>query len=274
MKLQLNDADLWYEVRGAGAPLVVLPGGPGFAHDYLRPHLDPLGTIVTTVWLDLAGTGRSSLAGGVETISHERWISDLEALRVHLELENWIVFGHSYGGFVALDYALAHPASVTALVLCASAPSGAHLATLFDRMPPEMTSADRELLEAIFGGQVPDDEMDAGVQTAVQFFFVSDPSPDVPGSFHLQPDTFRHVFETCLPELAIEDRLVEVAVPTLVVAGDGDWQVPEDVTMRLVTGIPGAEMAIITGAGHYPFIDDSYRFVTVVTEWLRHAALS
>ena len=274
MKLPLADSVLWHEVSGDGIPMVMLPGGPGFAHDYLRPYLDPLAAELTIVWVDLPGTGRSVIESGVDSISHGRWIADLEALRTHLGWDRWIVFGHSYAGFVAVDYALAHPASVTGLVLCASAPSAAHLATLFDRLPPELTSADREFLEALFGGQILDHELEAAVRTAVQFFVHSDLTQEDLNRFLLQPDTFRHVLGACLPAVAIEDRIGEVAAPTLVVAGDADWQLPEGVAKRLAAGIPGADVAIIAGAGHYPFIDDSHRFVAAVTEWLRRAVLS
>ena len=174
MQLKLDDGGLWYEVMGSGPPMVVVPGGPGLAHDYLRPHLDPIAGDATLVWLDLPGTGRSEI-GGVESITHGGWIQAIEALRNHLGFDRWVVFGHSYGGFIAVEYALAHPGSVAGLVLCASAPSPAHLATLLDRVPAELSADDRGLLIALLTGQVPTDEMESRVREATRFFLCREP---------------------------------------------------------------------------------------------------
>ena len=268
MKLQLADAILWYEVSGDGVPIVMVPGGPGFAHDYLRPFLDPLAADMTTVWVDLPGTGQSLIHDGGAPISHQRWIADLEELRVHLGWERWMIFGHSYGGWVAMEYALARPSSAAGLVLCSSAPSTAHLATMFERFPPELTPKDRELLEALLSFDLSDDEMVKSIGSVAQMFFRSKPSPEILSIFRLRPDTFRHVLTNCLPEMAIENRLGEVDAPTLVVAGDDDWQIPNEVTTGLAAGIPGAKAAMIPGVGHYPFVEDPLRFVEVVRKWL------
>lgn len=272
MKIDSDGGELWYEVAGSGPPLVVLPGGPGFSHDYLRPHLDPIDRHATMVWLDLPGTGRSELAAGAESITHARWIAALERLRSHLGFERWVVFGHSYGGFVAVEYALAHPRSVAGLVLCAAAPSPAHFATLLDRLPSELSAEDRRLLTALLTGQVPATELEARVREATRYFLRSNPPEETMTSFRLSPTTFGHALSACLPAVAFEDRLGEIAVPTLVVAGADDWQSPLEVTGRLAEGIPGAELAPISGAGHYPFIDGPDAVVEVVGGWLRRTA--
>lgn len=268
MELQLVDAILWYEVSGDGAPIVMVPGGPGFAHDYLRPYLDPLAADMTTVWVDLPGAGQSLIQEGGSPISHQRWIADLEGLRVHLGYEKWMIFGHSYGGWVAMEYALARPSSAAGLVLCSSAPSAAHLASMLERFPPELTPKDRELLEALVSFDLSDDEMVDSIGSVAQMFFRSKPSPDFLSKIRLRPDTFRHALTNCLPEMAIENRLGEVDAPTLVVAGDADWQIPNEVTTGLAASIPGANAAAIPGVGHYPFVEDPLRFVEVMREWL------
>jgi proline iminopeptidase len=271
---EAGSGELWHEVVGCGLPLVVIPGGPGLAHDYLRPHLDPLAEAATVVWLDLPGAGRSEISGGVESITHGRWIESLEALRDQLGFRRWTVLGHSYGGFVAVEYALLHPGSVAGLVLCAAAPSPAHLATLLDRVPPELSAADRTLLLALLTDQVADDELESRIREAASFFLCADPPDSTLDSFRLQPATFRHVLGPCLPGVAIEGRLGEVDVPTLVVAGGDDWQSPLEVTDRLVAAIPGAELAVIPRAGHYPFIDDPMGVVGAVRSWLERRGLS
>ena len=273
MKTVSATSSLWHETAGNGPPVVMLPGGPGFSHDYLRPHLDRLAETATLVWLDLPGTGRSDIEGGAGSITHELWIEELEMLRAHIGFERWTVFGHSYGGFVAVDYAIAHPESVSGLVLCASAPSGAHFETLFDRIPSGMSAADRDMLVQLLSGGVPDRDLEARVRDAVRFFLCGEPQASTLERFRLRPETFKHVLGNCLPELTIKDRLGEVTAPTLVVAGSADWQCPAEITNRLVAGIPNTELATIEEAGHYPFIDQPVAVVEAVRTWMRRSVL-
>ena len=68
------------ETVGAGLPIVVLPGGPGFSHGYLRPGLDPLADVALIVYVDLRNTGRSE-HGPIEECTLEQMADDVAALK-------------------------------------------------------------------------------------------------------------------------------------------------------------------------------------------------
>jgi proline iminopeptidase len=124
--LTLDDgAQLWWEASGnpVGRPVVRLHGGPGGGmKSGYRRRLDPERWNI--IGLDQRGCGRSrplATEPGFDlgTLTTQRMIADLEALREHLGLESWLVSGASWGSTLGLAYAEAHPDRVTGIVLLA-----------------------------------------------------------------------------------------------------------------------------------------------------------
>src|ERR1700734_1468816 len=99
---------VWYQIVGAdrpGVPLLCLHGGPGMPHDYLEP-LGELGAQRPVVFYDQLGCGRSSGPSDPGLFTVERHIDELDAVRDALELDEVHILGHSWGGALAISYAL------------------------------------------------------------------------------------------------------------------------------------------------------------------------
>ena len=114
------DGTLFYELRGEGPPIVLVPGGPGAARTSLRPEFDRLARTHTVVYFDNIGRGRSSDLRAGRRHAPERDAEDIEHLRRHLGFERFALLGHSYGGYPALAYAGRHPQRLTRLVISSS----------------------------------------------------------------------------------------------------------------------------------------------------------
>jgi proline iminopeptidase len=113
----VNGEQIWYQIKGEGDPIVLIPGGPGNSHLYLTPWFDELAKNNKVIYFDAFGRGKSSRAKNNEEYSFQRDVDDLDGLRKALGFEKWSVFGHSYGGMVAQAYAIQYPASVDKLIL-------------------------------------------------------------------------------------------------------------------------------------------------------------
>src|SRR5690242_12647978 len=111
----IRDASLFVEVKGHGEPLVLMHGGPGLDHVSLTPFLG-LADRFTIVLYDHRCNGRSTGAP-VTSMTFDNLAADADALRETLGFERWAVLGHSFGGHVALEYALRYPNRVSRLVL-------------------------------------------------------------------------------------------------------------------------------------------------------------
>jgi len=103
---------------GSGEPLIFLAGGPGLNADYLEAIWGKLSSDYRCIVLDQRGTGKSILPK-VDSVSltMENYVSDLEALRNHLKLEQITLIGHSWGGMLAMEYVSKKHKSVKNLIL-------------------------------------------------------------------------------------------------------------------------------------------------------------
>ena len=99
-----------------GLPVVFLHGGPGAGCDGLsRRFFDP--SVYRIITFDQRGAGRSTPHASLENNTTAHLVSDMEALREHLKIEKWVLFGGSWGSTLALAYAQAHPDRVSAMIL-------------------------------------------------------------------------------------------------------------------------------------------------------------
>ncbi len=110
--------DLYWEQSGNpdGVPIILLHGGPGAgASPIHRRFFDP--DFYRIIIFDQRGSGRSTPLGSLKNNTTDHLVSDIEALRHHLKVENWHVFGGSWGSTLALAYAKEHHSSCLSLIL-------------------------------------------------------------------------------------------------------------------------------------------------------------
>ena len=100
----------------AGLPAVFLHGGPGAGCEtYHRQFFDPAAYRI--VLFDQRGCGRSTPHASLQANTTQALIEDIETLRQQLDIDQWVVFGGSWGSTLALAYAEAYPQRVLGLVL-------------------------------------------------------------------------------------------------------------------------------------------------------------
>lgn len=270
--LKLSDTDLFYQTVGNGMPCVVLHGGLGLDHTYFRPWLDALGDRLQLIYVDQRGNGRSGRPA-LESITIEQLAADVDALRVALGVEQIVVLGHSFGGCVALEYALRYPEQASHLLLLNAFPVfdyGAEIqAGVERRNPPADVSA------AIAAPPPPTDGEFAELWRTV-----------LPLYFHQYDDELAQaafaetIYDTAtlarsqelLATFTVVDRLTEIQCPTLVLTGSDDFICSPSQSYRLAAAIPDSQVAILPDCGHFPFIEQSMAFEKEVRMWLERNA--
>src|SRR5512132_4299777 len=113
--MPIRDVSLFVKVVGQGYPLLLMHGGPSADHTTMLPF-QRLADRFTLVFYDHRCNGRSKGAP-VSSMTWENLTADADALRERLGFERWAVLGHSFGGHVALEYALRYPDRLSHLVL-------------------------------------------------------------------------------------------------------------------------------------------------------------
>ena len=112
--LPVRDVSLFVKRLGQGEPILLMHGGPGLDHTTLQT-LEPLADRFLLIFYDHRANGRST--GATASMTFENLVADAEALRETFGYARWAVAGHSFGGHVALEYALRHPDRITSLLL-------------------------------------------------------------------------------------------------------------------------------------------------------------
>lgn len=120
MTVEVNGVRLYTRQVGTGPLVIVLHGGPGAHHDYLRPQYDDLASGRTLYYYDQRGGGQSPVPRET-AVGWREHVADLDAIRESLTLERLTLCGYSWGGLLALLYYLEHPAQVERLALVSPA---------------------------------------------------------------------------------------------------------------------------------------------------------
>jgi proline iminopeptidase len=113
----VNGTHLWVESEGHGEPLLLLAGGPANSHLTFHPYFSDLADRFQVIYVDYRGRGKSERPARWTDVTFEQDVADMEGLRQALGLEQLSLYGFSYGGMVAMAYALRHPERVRKLIL-------------------------------------------------------------------------------------------------------------------------------------------------------------
>lgn len=122
----VDQGKLFYQSVGAGStPIIVLHGGPGMLDSSsLMPQMLELAKNQQVIFYDQLGSGKSSETKmGTNYFTTTQFVKDLEALRRSLGFKKFIIVGHSWGGLLAMNYAIQHPEHVSGLILMSTAPA-------------------------------------------------------------------------------------------------------------------------------------------------------
>lgn len=270
--LKLPDTELFYRVVGEGIPCLVLHGGLGLDHTYFRPGLDGLGNQLQLIYVDQRGNGRSGRPP-LATLTFEQLAADADALRAALGVEKIALLGHSFGGFVALAYALRYPERVSHLLLIDTAPAfdyGAEIQAAIERRNPPA-----EVLAAVAAPAPPTDVEFAELwQTILPLYFHRYDNQLAQRAFAetIYNSAVAGRSQELLATYNVADRLAEIQTPTLALTGDDDFICPPSQARRIQAGIATSQLSIITKCGHFPFIEQPAAFVRAVRGWLEQVA--
>lgn len=273
MFVTVNGAKLFVDVQGEGTPIIAHHGGPGLSsHTNAKAAFAPLADNYQIVSFDARGSGRSS---AVPPYSHAQWVADLDALRAHLGFERFIMTGGSYGGYIALEYTLAHPERVSHLILRDTAPSHKYeaLAKAKALARADDFGINRRDLDRLFAGDMENDEEFRRVFATIAPLYDAnyDPARTARWLEHItfRAETHNYAFSKNIPGFDLTERLGEITVPTLIIVGRHDWITPLQASEDLAAGIPNAELVVFENSGHSPQQEEHERFVEVVRRFLK-----
>lgn len=280
MRVEINDNELEVEVLGPdGAPVVVAHhGAPGLGSK--EEPLASFGRLADTYRVVVFDARGSGLSGGKGPFSHEQWAADVDGLRQWMGVEQIVMAGGSYGGFISLEYAVRYPDRVRAIVLRDTAADNANSRlSRANALASTRVAVDMELFDRMNEGRVHDDEDMKAIWRALLPLYDYDYDPDrVEDKLAAMPDyryrhaTHNYAFGVNLPAYDLKPVLSKVTAPTLVTVGRADWITPPECSETIVGLMPNARLAVFEESGHSPQVEQAEEWIARVREFLAEAA--
>jgi len=278
--IDVPGGQVWYKVVGSGesVPLLTLHGGPGGGHDYLEP-LNALASERPVVFFDQLGCGKSDTPDDVSLWRIDRFVDEVTAVRDALGLDRIHLLGHSWGGWLAIEYMLGAPSGVISLTLAstsASIPQFVYEAgKLISELPREM--AEMRRLEA--EGDFENPEFEAGMMEFYKRHLCRlDPWPD-PIMRSLENLDGNIVYETMngpteftvignMKDWNRIEKLSEIVAPTLITCGRYDELTPA-CSRTLRQGIMNSRMHVFERSAHMAHLEETESYLQILSEFLR-----
>jgi proline iminopeptidase len=278
MLVDVGDTRLNVEERGAGdLALIALHGGPGLDHTMFGEWLDPLGDACRLLLVDERSQGRSE-PSAADTWTLDQHARDVDALATALGLERYVVLGHSFGAFIALQHAVDFSGRPAGTVVSSGSPSErllmGHVERELERFEPVEL---REQVQASWAREADartQDEVRALLDDQLPFHFADprDPRMDemrtaMAGAVYA-PDVLRAAATEGYGHIEVEDRLGVVRHPVLVLAGRHDRTCSVEAAEVIARGIPDADLVVFEHSGHMTFVEEPAAYVDAVRRFL------
>lgn len=231
-----DGARIWCRVVGGGTPILLLNGWGGSSESWSVEMVRLLSESHTVVLVDNRGTGRSDKPGGPYTI--EQMAGDAYRVLVEADVGAAHVLGFSMGGYIAQALAINHTESVRSLILCATSPGSVHrvpiapdsaakLAKVSDEHLPKRERV-RAMVYLLYQREYADSRIEELIEEE---------------SYDANPTPVHALLSQSAATASFNpwDRLPELKVPALIMAGDSDRLLPPENSRLLAERIPGSE---------------------------------
>jgi 3-oxoadipate enol-lactonase len=259
-KAKLNGINVYYEVYGAGEPLLLIAGIGGSIIDW-SAQIPPLSQHLQVIAIENRGAGRSEKP---EEHSMALYAADCAALLDHLGVGSAHVFGVSMGGMIAQQLTLDNPQTVRSLILGATTPC-------LTAWPPTATTGEA-MVKALDAASAWD-AFEATVRLGFSDACIAERKDDLWLLTRLQiplmapPEQWKKQLAAIL-QFDVRQRVDEIKAPTLLMHGDEDPIIPPQGTNYLPEHIAGAELIMFPGAHHAFNVEFADRCNQAVVDFL------
>jgi proline iminopeptidase len=268
--IPVGNAALYYRAIGHGPPMLVLHGGPDFDHNYLLPDLDRLADSLRLIYYDQRGRGKSVVNVQPDDVTIQSEIEDIDLVRAYFGLESVAVLGHSWGGLLALEYAIRHPQRVSHLILLNSAPVSHDDLALFREARRATAAEDLAQMQALSSSaryQAGDLQSDADyyrihfrralrqpeqLERLIQRLRANVTPEGIRKARTIEARLYDQTW--LLSDYNLLPRLKQLNIPALVLHGDYDF-VPVACAAHIAAAIPGARFVLLSECGHFSYIE-------------------
>ncbi|NNF33511.1 MAG: alpha/beta fold hydrolase [Saprospiraceae bacterium] len=274
--LSINGSEVYYRTIGKGNPIIIIHGGPVMDHSYLLPQMDQLSSDYQLIYYDQRACGKSSIDVDTSKMTLQAFADDVKLLSDSLKLEKPIVFGHSWGGLIAMKYATTYPDHVGKLILSNSIPANHEEWQEEQSYMEEQITADQNEKRSniLSSGELQSDPASAVKKLMLlsfenQFFDTTKMEKlqlNMPSDYMARSGKF----QALAPDLVSFDLyspMTYLEVPTLIIYGDNEPATAISAP-HLMSHLADGKMEIIKRCGHFPFIEQPEVYFSIIRGFL------
>lgn len=288
MRGRLEDAEgffdsdgvrIWYRVDGAaraGMPLLLVHGGPGAT---ARPFERSIGPLLSlhrpVVYFDYRGCGRSERLDNPELYSADHVVGDIEALRLHLGIRRWAIFGHSLGAAIALAYVSRVAERVPALLFCAPLIRGdatfeISLLQKIARAPADLRVEARRVYQSDLSTVEKLDALGTLIGQPIRYSWqfydpatsaimeqIQDDLVKEIGRGLMERALWEGLYRTGMWRFNGYDLLSYVTMPLAVLVSPWDSEVSSEDALRFAASARDGTVILFRRSGHHPYLEET-----------------
>lgn len=248
-------------------PLLVISGGPGSDHRYMRVGgaFAKLAETKTVIMFDQRSTGASGDARAEPVLA--AWANDVEAIRKDVGAAQLDLLGHSFGAYVGMAYAEQYEPSVRSLILVGS--------------PPPSLSDNKQLLADVYPDRIQEwVELRRSLQDRFSaseisvFFSMEFANPEIAKKYEAAVSDYEYNIDvnnrlrTSVQDIDFSPTINALEKPVLIVHGRFDAVIAPSVAWDLHKSLQNSTFIVVENAGHLPFVEKPDEFATIVSTFL------
>lgn len=273
----INGTEIYYKRIGSGEPIMIVHGGPGLEHGYLVPYFEPFSRQFEVIYFDQRLSGRSSADVDSSEIRLDKFVDDIEELRKELNLGKIHLVGHSWGGLLAMKYAIKYDSKLRSLTLLNSMAASSELKREEEKILAQKTSNEFVLQrQALLDSELFETNKPQAIEKLLLLSFRSqfyDPSYADSLDFYVSDDYMARSQRLghLMVDIANYDLLAELSslrIPTLLVYGAIEPAASVSGPI-LHSTIQNSKLVVIENAGHFPFVEQPDRFVSELLKFVK-----
>ena len=269
--ININAAKHYYSISGKGDTIIILHGGPGLSHKYMKPQIDSLlSSEFTLLFYDQRGSGWSEGENDSTNLNIDSFVQDLEELRRHFGLSKVNLLGHSFGGLLGMFYGIEYPSNLGSLILVDPDAASYELRTPYQikminsRITEEQSTYLDSISESTAFKAYDPVSYNKYYKTYLTSYFANprDTSKLTLGfdsiSIKKIDATNNHV-RMGLGKYDIHDKLYRITCPTLILQGT-ESVFSVDGAKAIKNEIPHSELYLYENCGHFEYIESPAKF--------------
>jgi proline iminopeptidase len=287
-RINVGDCELYCEVEGIGMPIVLLHGGPGSTHHHFHPYFSKAKEFAKVIYYDQRGCGLSDYEPG-EGYTVDQAVDDLENLRKALNIDKWVVLGHSYGGLLAQSYTIKYPESVAGLVLVCSS-LAMHIPLKPTRQYDYISREEMERIEEIYNeGRKLHNKIilfffkEKAIELGIYNFHINGdwkrqnyykPSRERIAQIALyewkQDKNFNSIMNSDAKKYDLQGVFDDCPIPTIIIEGKWDLTWNTDKPEKLHKNHPHSQLIMFEHSSHSPFGDEPENFFNTLQDFIQN----